>query len=137
MSYDLNYVKYLSGMITESQLRGDEPINELFGDGVNPFARRSSATEPLKMLTKSEITSFLKDMAAKAAQSSDDTQSVETLHQDVERVCADIEEIMARAQGMEQSSDRSGGTRPNRSIMQRGRERRRSSYTGINPNAFR
>jgi pyridoxal/pyridoxine/pyridoxamine kinase len=137
MSYDLNYVKYLSGMITESQLRGDEPVNEIFG-----YPRTGG---PGDLLTAKQITDFLRDMADEALGHPDeggpghpDSQAADSLKQDVERVCADIEEVMQRAKDMKiplpkktptlDSSRRSGGGH---------RLGRARQYSGISPNAFR
>lgn len=136
MKYDMNYIQYLSGVITEAQYRGEEPINELFGFG------GGSALAEIEPLTKKQITTFLQAEVTKIANFVPDEkiEELDRLHKDTMMVCKQIEDIMDRMNEMKNPTPTvipsGGSSRRMGSGFRLGRVRDRG-YSGPNPNAFR
>lgn len=92
MKYDMNYIQFLSGVISEEEFRGEEPVNELFGFG------KSDAVAETEPLTTLQITSFLKAEVTKLAKfvEPDQIDKLNSLHHDTMALTKDIEDVMGR-----------------------------------------
>lgn len=92
MKFDMNYIQFLSGVISEEQFRGEEPVNELFGFG------KSDDVADTKPLTTLQMTSFLKAEIAKLANfvGPDHIEELNALHHDTMALTKDIEDVMGR-----------------------------------------
>jgi len=91
MKYDMNYIQFLSGVISEEEFRG-EPVNELFGFG------KSDAVAETDPLTTLQITSFLKAEVTKLSKfvEPDQIDKLNALHHDTMALTKDIEDVMGR-----------------------------------------
>lgn len=92
MKFDMNYIQFLSGVISEEQFRGEEPVNELFGFG------KSDAVADTQPLTALQMTSFLKAEVTKLANfvEPDQIEELNSLHHDTMALTKDIEDVMGR-----------------------------------------
>jgi hypothetical protein len=92
MKYDMNYIQFLSGVISEEEFRGEEPVNELFGFG------KSDAVAQTEPLTALQITSFLKAEITKLAKfvEPDQIEELNAVHHDTMALTKDIENVMGR-----------------------------------------